>query len=168
MPFYEYKCVNKKCEAFNKEKLYEMSVKEYEDTLAIYCDVCGEPMSRSYSSFPGVILKGLGFYKTDKEYEDQLKLAEAIADKMYERRAANSVAKDKISEDDSFWQELASQDFAKEVKRRDYFTPRNPTTILGVNEEKTSTTVAKASKFDWEKFKAEARERSQRKKKDEE
>ena len=143
MPVYDFKCWNKECEDFNIEKAYDMTVKEYKEMLYIACECCGEPLHRSYSSMPAVHYKGLGFYTTDKEYEEQIKLAEAIADKMYEKRAKKSVEEDSISKDDAFWEELASQDFAKEVKRRDYFVPRKPTTVIKKFEEKASTNIVK-------------------------
>lgn len=144
MALYDFECINKEC--LHKE-VVDIPMSDYASGNYIkpVCCMCGNEMRRVISYCPPVHFKGLGFYCNDLAYEKQLKLAEDIAENVYKKRAEKSVKEDPISKDDDFWQELCSQDFAKEHAKREYYTPTGPpSTVIKSLEEKSSFSVAKS------------------------
>lgn len=136
---YVFKCANPECdiEVYEVEEFYEDG-KTYDSRPCPVCQVMGR---RVYFA-PVVHYKGLGFSKTDDEYEQQLKTAEKIADMSYQKRAEEDIRKNGISKDDSFWQELASHEFQKEVAKGNVYSPP-PTTAMPEYEKKASRNIAK-------------------------
>lgn len=137
---YPFKCVNADCNTayFEVIESYEEG-KTYDSRPCPECNVEGK---RIYT-IPHVIYKGLGFSTTDNEYEKQLQLAEAVADKSYSKQAEKYMEKNAISKDDKFWNELAKQEFHKDgVKGNIYSTP--PTTVLPEHEAKASRNIAQS------------------------
>lgn len=49
MAIYEYKCKNKKCKEFNKEKTIDIPMKEYSQDKIPVCDECKEKCFRVFS-----------------------------------------------------------------------------------------------------------------------
>jgi len=64
MPIYDYKC--EKCGRFEKtQKITEEALQE--------CPQCGGSVERLISKNVGVVLKGAGFYKNDKNLKDRVR-----------------------------------------------------------------------------------------------
>ncbi len=145
---YRYKCKNPECDVtyfyndvghFDEDKFNRG---EYATAECPQCEVRGNKIIDF--SCPGIIYRGLGFSKNDDEYEKQLHIAEGIAERAPKRRAEQSVAKDPLSKDDAFWNELASREYQKEVlKHRIYSGP--PTTVFPDREAKASRNIASSS-----------------------
>lgn len=137
MAIYDFKCRNQECKL--DRFALNIPMAEYDASMGV-CPECGQVGSRFMSTMPGVHYKGLGFYATDQAYAQQLKEAEAIADASYNYRADN--CDDKLSKDDDWWQELAKQEFEKEVPKGRVYSAPPPTTVIPANEAKASTTIA--------------------------
>ncbi len=145
---YTYKCTHNSCDT----DYFVVDVGAYDDDkfrAGIYkiatCPECNSAAKKVLNrSCPGIVYRGLGFSCTDREYETQLKTAEAIADKVYQKRGEVKTAKDKVSNDDAFWNELASREYQKEIAKGTIYSGP-PTTVLPHLEAKAGGNIASSS-----------------------